>query len=203
MQNNLTRNYFLQFQKQLENMWESSSFDELLIQVGKQLFTEKKKLSDWKVEDRDGHGLYAFWIEKENLLPYEQFVKNWNKTEERKLSQPFKKWYNHEKAKQTPDGQFLFEQGDFRCFYMGKREQVFHRISDHLKARSKSTYGLHLDRKGLDLKDKLYVGYWLIPESDASEEYIDPKTRTLVKQHLISYLESELRYYLSPMVGKQ
>ena len=49
----------------------------------------------------------------------------------------------------------------------------------------------------------MYVDYWKIPEIETSENSPSYEISLLVKQHIISYIETQLRYYTSLMIGKQ
>ncbi|ARN76947.1 hypothetical protein BST97_02435 [Nonlabens spongiae] len=189
------------FEFSLRKIWSSSNFEKMLIEIAQMLFRTRSDIKDWKKpNDNDGYGVYAFWYKGGGKIDFETFNTKWSGLEKCSSSRPYKKWFETVAMKELHRELGLHIQGNsHRCFYLGKREMIFTRISDHIDGSSQTTYGLHLNRDGIDFRDQLSVGYWRVPID------VDVKCNTsrMVNQHLISYIESELRYYLSPMVGKQ
>jgi len=95
-----------------------------------------------------------------------------------------------------------------KCFYIGKNEKVKSRIIQHIgeNGGSKSTYGLHLNRlkeSQRELYNSLYVGCYHLPPEVIEQLTGNGSHGKYITQQLITYLETELRKELSPMVGKQ
>lgn len=134
----LDRSDFVQFCKKLSQLWESTSFENLLNQAKEELLNTKPIMDLQKCSEADnGYGIYCFWIEQEALEDLEDFKKSWNEHKGNfALTQPTKKWYSNNKIAGN----------NLRPFYMGKREKVLKRIKEHAFNSSPATYGLHLYR---------------------------------------------------------
>ena len=107
---------------------------------------------------------------------------------------PTQKWYE---TKKSP---LVIGEGEVEAysFYLGKRESVLNRISQHIGTiySSSSTYGMHLNRNH-QLSGKLYVGFWMLPFK--KEKRFDK----YIIQQVLTFIETELRKELAPWVGKQ
>jgi hypothetical protein len=180
----------------ISELWNSQDFNKILQEVKQKLADSAIPLEEWNVNlnDIDGPGIYCFWYEGDKL-PFEKFKKNYLiDGKALSLSKPYKKWYDQDKTPIAIDNDSV----KAYSFYLGKREGVLGRISQHMGAiySSPSTYGMHLKRNH-KLKGQLYVGYWMLPFT-----IVKPLDKYVLQQ-VLTFLESELRNELAPWVGKQ
>jgi hypothetical protein len=191
------------FTANILEVWESLDQSDLLGEVEIALISNATSAIDWQDSNcKNRAGIYCFWysgIEHKYdafKYQYEKIVKSVNY----KFSKSYSKWYNHQDIYRTDIKHMSLN--NVRSFYLGKREEVKKRISEHIKAGSPSTYGLHLNRVPDLIKD-LSIGYWNIPIEIEQALDSNPKYGKYIKQQLLVYIESEMRKKLTPMVGKQ
>ena len=146
----------------ISELWNSQDFNNVLEEVKQKLIDSAIPVEEWSVNqiDKDGPGIYCFWYEGDKL-DLKRFKDSYLKdSSELSVSKPTAKWYNMNKST-IPIGNNLV---NAYSFYLGKRESVLNRISQHIGTikSSKSTYGMHLKRNHT-LTGKLYVGYWMLP----------------------------------------
>lgn len=184
------------FMSSVSKLWNSQQFDAVLKDVEKELAVSAIPVENWANNKMtgDGPGIYCFWYEGEKLKLKDFKVKYLEGSDGLSVSKPTSKWYDTNK----PSVGIGDSSVKAYSFYLGKREMVLNRISQHVGVikSSKSTYGMHLKREH-QLEGKLYVGYWMLPF-----EMLKPFDK-YVTQQVLTFLETELRNKLAPWVGKQ
>lgn len=185
---------FENFCEKFSNLWNSFDFEDFTNSAKTELIDKTVSVNNFdRDSEKDGFGVYCFWVEKDELPSFESFKKEWNQDRnDLALSQPCKKWFDeNEKINDN-----------FRSFYLGKNESVINRIEKHINKSSKTTYGLHLYRVNVEWKKKMQVSWFKFPQKALKKLKINTENKML-KQLLLTYLENELRQKFNPMVGKQ
>lgn len=184
------------FVSNLSEQWDNQDFEKILNEIKNELAGSAVAIQNWKEKDRsmDGPGIYCFWYEGEKLELKDFKEKYLEGSDGLSISKPTSKWYN----KNKPSVNISNSSIKAYSFYLGKRESVFKRISQHIGTinSSKSTYGMHLKRNH-ELEGQLYVGYWMLPF-----KMVKPFDKYVLQQ-VLTFLETELRNELAPWVGKQ
>ena len=191
------------FTENILEVWKSLERSDLLDEVESALITSATSIVEWQdLKCKNRAGIYCFWYSginhkyKDFKSLYEKVVPDKNY----KFSKSYSKWYNHKKVYRTDIDHLSTLNA--RSFYLGKREDVKKRITEHIKSGSHTTYGLHLNRVP-QLLEYLSVGYWNIPNEIEVILNANPKYGKYVRQQLLVYIESEMRNKLTPMVSKQ
>lgn len=179
--------------EKLAELWGSINFEYLTQLAKDELIEETVPVNNFdKRSEKDGFGVYCFWIEQDEIPSLEDFKKDWNADRNKlALSQSTKKWFSKNEKMENK----------YRAFYLGKRENVMNRIEQHINKSSKTTYGLHLYRNE-NWKKKMYVSWFKFPPK-ALEKLKTNNGKKELQQLILTYLESKLREEFNPMVGKQ
>lgn len=168
------------------------NIDEVLNQLEQNrspLNSKFSEIGDLDIE-KNSWGVYVFYIEpKEPIETYERLCELWiTDSKDNKLMSP-----------KPIKGRFNLIGCDTpACFYLGKSENLRHRISQHIHQKTAaSTYGLKLSAHDRLHENNLFSYSYCTLKVNPGKEYYESMKFLLVT------LESHLRRDLKPLIGKQ
>lgn len=168
------------------------NLNNILAQIEENKKTIDNNFSEFKIENINNNswGVYVFYINPKKKIPTYNDLNNLWETDlkDKRLHSPkvIKSRFN------------ALNIGQSTCLYVGKSEDLEHRISQHIHQRTKyTTYGLKISEHDRLHSDNTFSYSYFIIKTNPTDNIRDGMKCLLVT------LERHLRTRLNPLIGKQ